>query len=94
MIFDGNANMSYGFVGTTNVGANVKVATTPKIHKDGKLFSLTKRFCASINDKTPVFLPFTDMKLTGDGFGGGQCHSNVESLLRQRGVGLSYPLIF
>jgi hypothetical protein len=58
---------------------------TPKTHKDGKLFTLTKRFCKSINGNSPVFLPFTDMNLTGDGFGGGECHSNVEWLVRQRG---------
>src|SRR5580698_1059045 len=77
--------MHYGFVGTTNLPSNVKVATTPKTKNDGKLFSLTKRFCKSINDNIPVFLPFTDMKLIGDGLGGGHCHTNVEVLIRRYG---------
>jgi hypothetical protein len=78
----------YGFVSSTNVGPNVKVATTPIALNggySGKLRWLTRQFCASINNEVPVYLSFTDMGLSGAGLGGGHCHANVEWLVRRYG---------
>jgi hypothetical protein len=63
----------------------ITFGTTPKCGVNGKPFSLTRRFCAMINRNTPVFLPFTDMNLSGQGLGKGYCHANVEFLVRHCG---------
>jgi hypothetical protein len=67
------------------------IATTPRALKggyEGKLKSLTRRFCARINANEPVYLPYTEV-----GFfepGKGQCHANVRLCVDQYGGSPQY----